>query len=153
MRLVPVCKYLYNVMHDPSLWRTVCSDVEFTLFSFNCLFRHDKDLRHVGLRHSLRSLSFISDEFLIENTLLNCTNLTSLDLANNTSIFSLHFVQHMSSLKYLDITNCQNITIESLVSSLYKKKTIEILHMTNCFQVSGNALVTVVKSLKSVRIF
>ena len=52
MRLVPVCKYLYKVMHDPSLWRTVCSDAEFTIFSFNCLFRHDKDLRHVGLRHS-----------------------------------------------------------------------------------------------------
>ena len=37
----------------------------------------------------------------------------------------------MSSLKYLDITNCQNITLESLVSSLYMKKKIEISHMKN----------------------
>ena len=33
---------------------------------------------------------------------MNCTNLTSLDLVQTTSIFSLHFVQHMSSLKYFD---------------------------------------------------
>ena len=32
--LVPVCKYLYNVMHDPSLWRTVYLDAEFTISSF-----------------------------------------------------------------------------------------------------------------------
>ena len=51
-RLIPVCKYLYNVMHDSSVWRTVYSDAEFTISSFNCLFRHDKDLRHVGLSHS-----------------------------------------------------------------------------------------------------
>ena len=51
-RLVPVCKYLYNVMHDLGVWRTVYSDAEFTISSFNCLFRHDKDLRHVGLSHS-----------------------------------------------------------------------------------------------------
>ena len=47
--LVPTCKYLYNVMYDPSLWRTVYSDAEFTISSFNRLFRHDKDLWHVGI--------------------------------------------------------------------------------------------------------
>ena len=51
-RLALVGKYLYNVMHDPSLWRTVYSNAEFTISSFNCLFRHDKDLRHLGFRHS-----------------------------------------------------------------------------------------------------
>ena len=50
--LAPVCKYLYNVMHDLSVWRTVYSDAEFTISSFNCLFRHDEDLQHVGLSHS-----------------------------------------------------------------------------------------------------
>ncbi|CAH3192878.1 unnamed protein product [Porites evermanni] len=31
--LAPVCRYLYNVMHDSSLWRTVYSNAEFTLHS------------------------------------------------------------------------------------------------------------------------
>ncbi|CAH3116263.1 unnamed protein product [Porites lobata] len=31
--LAPVCRYLYDVMHDSSLWRTVYSNAEFTLHS------------------------------------------------------------------------------------------------------------------------
>ena len=60
----------------------------------------------------------------------------------------------MSSLKYLDITSCQNITLESLVNSLYKKTTVEMLRMSNCFEVHvrGQFLVTVVKFLPSVKI-
>ena len=131
--LAPVCRYLYDVMHDSSLWRTVYSNAEFTLHSFNSLFRHDRDLRHLGFRHSQRPLTFITDAFFIEQKLMNCCNLISLDLGYNTSICSLHFVRHMPSLRELDITSCQNITLESLVTSLYKKNTLEILRMPNCF--------------------
>ena len=119
--LAPVCRYLYDVMHDSSLWRTVYSNAEFTLHSFNSLFRHDRDLRHLGFRHSQRPLTFITDAFFIEQKLMNCCNLKSLDLGYNTAISSLRFVRHMSSLRELDITSCQNITLESLVTSLYKK--------------------------------
>ena len=52
--------------------------------------------------------------------LMNCCNLISLDLGYNTSISSLHFVRHMPSLRELDITSCQNITLESVVTSLKK---------------------------------
>ena len=78
---------------------------------------------------------------------MNCCNLISLDLGYNTSIFSLHFVRHMPSLRELDITSCQNITSESIGTSLYKKYTLEILRMPNCFQLGGISLVSVVKSL------
>ena len=121
-QLAPVCSYLYDVMHDSSLWRTVYSNAEFTLHSFNSLFRHDRDLRHLGFRHSQRPLTFITDPFFIEQKLMNCCNLISLDLGYNMSICSLPFVRHMPSLRELDITSCQNITLESLVTSLYKKK-------------------------------
>ena len=150
--LAPVCRYLYDVMHDSSLWRTVYSNAEFTLHSFNSLFRHDRDLRHLGFRHSQRPLTFITDPFFIEQKLMNCCNLISLDLAYNTSISSLHFVRHMPTLRELDITSCQNITLESLVTSLYKKSTLEILRMPNCFQVGGISLVSVVKSLPDIKI-
>ena len=89
--LAPVCRYLYNVMHDSSLWRTVCSNAEFTLHSFNLLPK----------------FVFVS---------------------------------------------CQNITLQSLVTSLYKKNTLEILRMPNCFQVGGISLVSVVKSLPDIKI-
>ena len=48
-RLALVDKYLYNVMHDLSLWRTVYSNAESTisLFTGNCPFRRDKDLRYL----------------------------------------------------------------------------------------------------------
>ena len=118
----PVCRYLYDVMHDSSLWRTVYSNAEFTIHSFNSLFRHDTDLRHLGFRHSQRPLTFITDAFFIEQKLMNCCNLISLDLGYNTSISSLRFVRHMPSLRGLDILSCQNITLERLVTSLYKKK-------------------------------
>lgn len=58
----------------------------------------------------------------------------------------------MPSLRELDITSCQNITLESLVTSLYKKSTLEILRMPNCFQVDGISLVSVVKSLPDIKI-
>ena len=58
--LALVCRYLYDVIHDSSLWRTVYSNAEFTLHSFNSLFRHDRDLRHLGFRHSQRPLTFIT---------------------------------------------------------------------------------------------
>ena len=83
---------------------------------------------------------------------MNCCNLISLDLGYSTSISSLHFVRHMPSLRELDITSCQNITLESLVTSLYKKNTLEILRMPNCFQVGGISLVSVVKSLPDIKI-
>ena len=41
-RLALVSKYLYNVMHDLSLWRTVYSNAESTIS-----FRRDKDLRYL----------------------------------------------------------------------------------------------------------
>ena len=69
-----------------------------------------------GFRHSQRSVTFI------EKIKMNCINLIFLDPAYNTSFFfSLYFVQYMPSLKYLDITSCQNI-LESLFNSLYKEK-------------------------------
>lgn len=46
-RLALVGKYLYNVMHDLSLWRTVYSNAESTISLFNCPFRRDKDLRYL----------------------------------------------------------------------------------------------------------
>ena len=58
----------------------------------------------------------------------------------------------MSSLRELDITSWQNITLESLVTSLYKQNTLEILRMPNCFQVAGISLVSVVKSLRDIKI-
>ena len=58
----------------------------------------------------------------------------------------------MPSLRKLDITSCQNITLESLVTSLYKKNTLEKLRMPNCFQVGGIFLVSVVKSLPDIKI-
>ena len=46
-RLALVGKYLYNVMHDLSLWRTVYSNAESTISLFNSPFRRDKDLRYL----------------------------------------------------------------------------------------------------------
>ena len=46
-RLALVGKYLYNVMHDLSLWRTVYSNAESTISLFNCPFKRDKDLRYL----------------------------------------------------------------------------------------------------------
>ena len=63
--LAPVCRYLYDVMHDSSLWRTLYSNAEFILHSFNSLFRHDRDLRHLGITHSQRSLTLLLTLFLL----------------------------------------------------------------------------------------
>ena len=58
----------------------------------------------------------------------------------------------MPSLRELDKTSCQNITSESIVTSLYNKNTLEILRMPNCFQVGGISLVSVAKSLPDIKI-
>ena len=151
--LAPVCRYFYNVMYDSSLWRTVSSNAEFTLCSFNSLFMmHARDLRHLGFRYSQKPLTLYTDEFFIEKTLMNCTNLISLDLGNNTSIFSLYFIRNIPFLKCLDITGCQNIAVDSIVTSLLTKETLEILRMPNCFRVDGKSLVTIVKSLPEIKI-
>ena len=151
--LAPVCRYFHAVMHDSSLWRTVKTNAEFTLCSFNSLFtRHARDLRHLGFRYSQKSLTLHTDEFFIEKSLTNCTNLISLDLGNNTSIFSLHFVRHMPFLKCLDITGCQNIAADSIVASLLMKETLEVLRMSNCFQVDGKSLTSISKSLSGIKV-
>lgn len=65
--LAPVCRYFHAVMHDSSLWRTVKTNAEFTLCSFNSLFtRHARDLRHLGFRYSQKSLTLHTDEFFIQ---------------------------------------------------------------------------------------
>ena len=151
--LAPVCRYFHAVMHDSSLWRTVKTNAEFTLCSFNSLFtRHDRDLHHLGFRYSQKSLTLHTDEFFIEKSLTNCTNLISLDLGNNTSIFSLHFVRHMPFLKCLDITGCQNIAADSIVASLLTKETLEVLRMSNCFQVDEKSLTSISKSLSGIKV-
>ena len=63
-QLAPVCRYFYNVVHDFSLWRTVNSNAEFTLCSFNSLFmRHARDLQHLVFRYSQKSLTLYTDNF------------------------------------------------------------------------------------------
>ena len=65
--LAPVCRHFHAVMHDSSLWRTVKTNAEFTLCSFNSLFtRHARDLRHLGFRYSQKSLTLHTDEFFIQ---------------------------------------------------------------------------------------
>ena len=152
-QLAPVCRYFYNVLHDFSLWRTVNSNAKFTLCSFNSLFmRHARDLRHLVFRYSQKSLTLYTDEFFIEKSLMNCTNLISLDLGNNTSIFSLFFIRYMPFLKRLDITGCQNIAVDSIVTSPLRKETLEVLRMPNCFQVDGKFLVNIVRSLPRIKV-
>lgn len=58
----------------------------------------------------------------------------------------------MPFLKCLDIIGCQNIAVDSIVTSLLTKETLEILRMPNCFQVDGKFLVTIVKSLPEIKI-
>ena len=153
MHLAPVCRYFYAVMHDSSLWRTVNTNAEFTLCLFNSLFtRHAGDLRHLGFRYSQKSLTLHTDEFFTENSLKNCTNLISLDLGNNTSIFSLHFIRHMPFLKCPDITGCQNVAVDSMVTSLLTKETLEVLGMPNCFQVDGKSSISILKSLSEIKV-
>lgn len=151
--LAPVCRYFYTVIHDSSLWRTVYTNAEFTLCSFNSLFtRHARDFRHLGFRYSQKSLTLHTDEFFIKRSLINCTSLISLDLRNNTSIFSLHFIRHMPFLKCLDITGCQNIAADSITTSLLTKETLEVLRMSNCFQVDGKSLTCILKSLHGIKV-
>ena len=87
----------------------------------------------------------------IENALEGCVNLVHLDLAYNTSIFTLYFVQSMPFLRYLDIKSCQNVKENSLKLSLKNKRGLQVLKMGNCFQIEGNSLVSIIRYLPDVR--
>ena len=91
---------------------------EFTLSSFHSVLGHAKHITHLGFRYSQRQLGCRN---LIENALNDCVNLVYLDLAYNTSIFTLFFIQSMPFLRYLDITSCQNVKESSLTLSLKNK--------------------------------
>ena len=87
----------------------------------------------------------------IENALEGCVNLVHLDLAYNTSIFTLYFVQSMPFLRYLDIKSCQNVKENSLKLSVKSKRGLQVLKMGNCFQIEGNSLVSIIRYLPDVR--
>ena len=48
--------------------------------------------------------TMMSTKNLIENALNDCVNLVYLDLAYDTSNFTLYFIQSMPFLRYSDIT-------------------------------------------------
>ena len=58
----------------------------------------------------------------------------------------------MPFVKCLDITGCQNIAAESIVTSLLTKETLEVLRMPDCFQVDGKSFITVLKALSEIKV-
>ena len=147
-QLAPVCKLFHQAVHTPKFWKIVDTNSEFTLSSFHSVFGHAKHITHLGFRYSQRQLGCRN---LIENALNDCVNLVHLDLAYNTSIFTLFFIQSMPFLRYLDITSCQNVKETSLTLSLKNKRGLQVLKMGNCFQIEGNSLVSIIRSLPDVR--
>lgn len=147
-----VCKFCYELMHESVLWRNMDTDAEFSCTSFNAVFRHAKDLRHLGFRHSQRLLTYSAEDYVIERNLKRCCNLTSLDLRYNTSVFYLDFLHCMPLLKVLDITGCQNINVESIRNSLNNKRGLEIFRMANCFQVDEYSFTNIVIGLPDVKL-
>ena len=128
--------------------KVVDTNSEFTLSSFCSVLGHAKHKTHLRFRYSQRQLGFRN---LIENALNDCVNLVNLDLAYNTSIFTLYFIQSMPFLRYLDTKSCQNVTESSLTLSLKNKRGLQVLKMVNCFQIEGNSLVSIIWSLPDVR--
>ena len=82
--------------------------------------------------------------FVVIATQLNCINLISPDLKSNTSVFSLHFIKHMPFSKCLDITGCQNIAADSIITSL--------LRTPNRFRVDGKSLIKRLKSIAGIKV-
>ena len=147
-QLAPVCKLFYQAVHEPQFWQIVDTNSEFTLSSFHSVFGHAKHITHLGFRYSQGQLVCNNQ---IENALEGCVNLVHLDLAYNTSIFTLYFVQSMPFLRYLDIKSCQNVKENSLKLSLKNKRGLQVLKMGNCFQIEGNSLVSIIRYLPDVR--
>ena len=58
----------------------------------------------------------------------------------------------MPFLKCLDITGCQNIAADNIVMSVLTKETLEVLWMSNCFQVDGKSLTCILKSLPGIKV-
>ena len=119
LQLAAVCKLFYQAVHTPKFWKIVDTTSEFTLSSFCSVLGHAKHITHLRFRYSQRQLGCRN---LMENALNDCVNLVNLDLAYNTSIFTLYFIQSMPFLRYLDITSCQNVTESSLTLSLKNKR-------------------------------
>ena len=146
-QLAPVCKLFHQAVHTPTFWKRIDTNSEFTLSSFHTVFGHAKHITQLGFRYSQRELGCRN---LIENALNNCVNLVHLDLAYNTSIFTLFFIQSMPFLLYLDITSCQNVKESSLTLTL-KTRGLQVLKMGNCFQIEGNSLISIIRSQPDVR--
>lgn len=147
-QLAPVCKLFHQAIHTPKFWKIVNTNSEFTLSSFHSVFGHTKHITHLGFCYSQQQLGCRN---LIENALNDCVNLVHLDLAYNMSIFTLCFIQSMPFLRYLDITSCQNVKESSLTLSLENKRGLQVLKMGNRFQIGGNSLVSIIRSLPDVR--
>ena len=58
----------------------------------------------------------------------------------------------MPFLKCLDITGCQNIAADSIVTSFLTKEILEVLRMSNCFQVDEKSLTSIRKSLSEIKV-
>ena len=86
LQLAAVCRLFYQAVHTPKFWKIVHTNSEFTLSSFYSVFGHAKHITHLRLRYSQRQLGCRN---LIENARNDCVNLVNLDLAYNTSIFTL----------------------------------------------------------------
>ena len=97
-QLAPVWKLFHQAVHTPKFWKIVDTNSEFTLSSFHSVFGHAKHITHLDFRYSQRQLGCRN---LIENALNDCVNLAHLDLAYNTSIFTLFFIQSMPFLAEL----------------------------------------------------
>ena len=138
-QLAPVCKLFHQAARAPKFWKIVDTNSEFTLSSFHSVFGHAKHITHLDFRYSQRQLGCRN---LIENALNDRVNLVHLDLAYNTSIFTLQFIQSMPFLRYLDITSCQNGKESSLTLSLKNKRGLQVLKMGNCFQIEGNSMIS-----------
>ena len=133
----------------------VDTNSEFTLCSFHSVFGHtnnnnnnnndNKHITHLSFHYSQRQLRK-TDRKCFERLCQPCP----LRPAYNTSIFTLYFIQSTPFLWYLDITSCQNVKESSLTLSLKNKRGLQVLKTGNCFQITGNSLVSIIRGLPNI---
>lgn len=156
-----VCRRFNKIVNSAvEIWRTFYTDAEFSVISFkSVIMNHMKYFHRLALRFSQKQVRYNSPELYIENTLALGQNVSYLDLSNNTSVITIHFIQEMKCLKSLILTSCTSIEPYYTISCLKIHGTsLRVLKLDKCLQFRDehiDYLVDLVKtlSLSSLKVF
>ncbi len=131
-KISPVCRLLYDVCHDPSIWRvwslTNVGCVTYNKNTLRSIFRHAEHYRYFYFGGNYVRLTSRD----VEMCLALCHNLTSLDIGTHGLLVNAMFVMYMPKLERLILDYCVQLDITSLKAALAKSKQIQILSMFKC---------------------